>query len=93
MLGFVVDGKWTYYSSVWGIGFGLFFHTDITIHSPHIARLPSAITTFFFDDYPMMTTEAGSDVLKSAASTVFGAAWLVACQGRQKKRKQGRQSA
>ena len=31
----------------------------------------SAITTVFFEKYPMMTTEAGSDVLKMAVSSVF----------------------
>ena len=74
VLGFVIDGKWTYYRSdvlPFGASASVFSFIRISRSIHIMCSFLSAITTVFFDDYPLMTTEAGSDVLKMAMSSVL----------------------
>ena len=74
VLGFVVDGEWVYYRSEvlpFGASASVFaLRISRSIHHILCAYL-SAISTVFFDDFPTMTPEPGSSVLKSAISSVL----------------------
>ena len=75
VLGFIKDGVWTYYRSEvlpFGASASVFSFIRISRSIHHIlCSFLSAIATVFFDDYPMMTTEAGSDILKLSVSSVL----------------------
>ena len=87
VLGFVINGKWVYYRSdvlPFGASASVFAFIRISRSIHHIlSKYLSAICTVFFDDFPTLTPEPGSDILKSAISTVLSLlGWAHAKEGK-----------